>query len=91
LTSQLYQQIGQLKVELDWLEKSWIIQLMKAPADWPTHESLSLSRQCELVGLPRASFYYQARGESEENLKLMRLLDEQYIRTPLYGIRRMTA
>lgn len=57
----------------------------------PGHESLSLSRQCELIGLPRASFYYQPQPESEENLMLMRLLDEQYTRTPFYGIRRMTA
>lgn len=48
-------------------------------------------RQCELVGLPRASFYYQAQPERAENLNLMRLLDEQYTRTPFYGIRRMTA
>ena len=39
----------------------------------------------------RASLYYQAGGESEENLRLMRLLDEQYTRTPFYGRRRMTA
>jgi putative transposase len=43
------------------------------------------------LGLSRASLYYQARAESEENLLLMRLLDEQYTRTPFYGIRRMTA
>jgi putative transposase len=29
--------------------------------------------------------------ESEENLLLMRLLDEQYTRTPFYGIKKMTA
>lgn len=52
---------------------------------------LSVRRQCQLLGLSRASLYYQARAESEENLLLMRLLDEQYTRTPFYGIRRMTA
>jgi len=52
---------------------------------------LTLVRQCELVGLPRSSLYYQPRGVSEENLLLMRLMDEQYTRTPFYGIRRMTA
>lgn len=57
----------------------------------PGHESLSLARQCELIGLARSSLYYQPRGESEENLLLMRLIDEQYTRTPFYGIRRMTA
>jgi putative transposase len=50
-----------------------------------------MSRQCQLIGLPRASFYYQPQPESKENLMLMRLLDEQYTKTPFYGIRRMTA
>ncbi len=52
---------------------------------------MSIARQCELLGLSRASFYYEAAPESEENLRLMRLMDEQYTRAPFYGIRRMTA
>lgn len=55
------------------------------------HEEISVSRQCELLGLARSTLYYTARGESEENEKLMRLIDEQYTRTPFYGSRRMTA
>jgi putative transposase len=55
------------------------------------HAQVSVVRQCELLGVSRASWYYQPSGESEEDLALMRLLDEQYTRTPLYGIRRMTA
>jgi len=43
-----------------------------------------------LVGLARASYYYQPVGESAEELALLRLLDEQYTRTPFYGVRRMT-
>ena len=39
----------------------------------------------------RTGLYYRPRPESAENLRLMRLLDEQYTRTPFYGIRRMTA
>ena len=50
-----------------------------------------MARQCQLVGLPRASWYSQPTGVSGENLQLMRLLDEQYTRTPFYGVRRMTA
>ncbi len=50
---------------------------------------LSVRRQCELLGVSRASLYYQPVGESEENLRLMRLIDEQYTRTPFYGARRM--
>ena len=52
---------------------------------------LSVRRQCQLLGLSRSSLYYEARAESEENLLLMRLLDEQYTRAPFYGIRRMRA
>lgn len=58
--------------------------------DWE-HAEISLRRQCELLGVNRAGLYYQAVGESEENLRLMRLLDEEYTRTPFYGSRRMTA
>src|ERR1039458_4676406 len=54
------------------------------------HPDLSIRRQCELLGVNRARLYYQPGGESEENLRLMRLLDEQYTRTPFYGRRRMT-
>ena len=57
----------------------------------PEHPTISLARQCELVGLARSSYYYQPVPESEENLLLMRLLDEQYTRTPFYGIKKMTA
>ena len=49
-----------------------------------------MRRQCELLGVNRAGLYYQPLGESEENLQLIRLLDEQYTRTPFYGSRKMT-
>ena len=52
---------------------------------------MSLRRQCALLGLERSSLYYEAVEERAENLRLMRLLDEQYTATPFYGIRRMTA
>lgn len=57
----------------------------------PSHPKLSLSRQCELVGLARSSWYYQPAKEDDESLALMRLLDEQYTKCPFYGSRRMTA
>ena len=55
------------------------------------HPRISISRQCELVGLARSSFYYEPRGEDEYNEELMRVIDEQYTRTPFYGVLRMTA
>jgi putative transposase len=56
----------------------------------PSNPDISILRQCELLGLPRSSYYYQPRGKSPLNLKLMRLLDEQYTRTPFYGSPKMT-
>jgi putative transposase len=52
---------------------------------------LSIRRQCELLGLNRSSYYLPPAVESEENLRLMRLIDQQYLKTPFYGSRRMTA
>jgi putative transposase len=57
----------------------------------PEHPDLSIRRQCELLGISRASWYYEPVGESEENLRLMRRIDEQYTRAPFYGSRRMAA
>lgn len=57
----------------------------------PGHRQIAIGRQCELAGISRSGYYYVPCRESELNLKLMRLLDEQYTATPFYGIRRMTA
>lgn len=55
----------------------------------PSRCDLSLSRQCELVSISRSSFYYTPRGESAENLALMRRIDELFLRYPFYGSRQM--
>lgn len=60
----------------------------RALVDWG-HAELSIRRQCELLGLSRSTLYYRGAEESETNLCLMRLIDEQYLRTPFYGSRRM--
>ena len=69
-------------------------KLLDAPDDKrrliePGHGQISIRRQCELLGLARASYYYQPAAQSALNLLLMRLLDEQYLKTPFYGWRRM--
>lgn len=56
----------------------------------PDYPHLSVRRQCELLGLSRASYYYQPAQTSELNQKLMNMIDEQYTDTPFYGWRRMT-
>ena len=50
---------------------------------------LSLSRQCEILAISRSSFYYTPKGESPENLALMRRLDELFLKYPFYGSRQM--
>jgi putative transposase len=52
---------------------------------------LSIFRKCELLGLSRSTYDLPPAVESEENLRLMRLIGEQYLKTPFYGSRRMTA
>ena len=51
---------------------------------------LSLARQCELLGLPRSSFYYQPAAETTQNLELMRMMDTEHTDHPFLGVRGMT-
>ncbi|MHB8860019.1 MAG: IS3 family transposase [Thermoleophilia bacterium] len=55
----------------------------------PDHPELSVRRQCQLIKLPRASYYRTPVPESEENLRLMRLIDEAYTMDPSLGSRGM--
>ena len=53
------------------------------------HPGLSLSRRCEALSISRSSFYCAAKGESPENLALMRRIDELFMKYPFYGSRQM--
>ncbi len=53
------------------------------------HPALSLSRQCAVLSISRSSFYYALKGESPENLTLMRRIDELFMKHPFYGSRQM--
>jgi putative transposase len=55
----------------------------------PEHKELTIARQCELVGLARSTRYYRPAVESAENLALLRAIDEQYLRTPFFGSRKL--
>jgi len=52
-------------------------------------EELSVARQCEALGLNRTGVYYTPRPIPEEDLKLMRRIDELHLRWPFYGARRL--
>jgi hypothetical protein len=87
---ELYKQIGQLKVELDFQKK----ELASSTEDrrrWidPQHPQLSVQQQCELLGVPRSTYYQRPRQESAENLRLFRRLDQSYMDCPFFGSRRM--
>ena len=64
-------------------ELRWLIE--------PEHEELSVCRQCELIGLPRSTWYYEPARESDANLSLMRQIDAIYLSHPTFGSRMMTA
>ena len=52
---------------------------------------LSIVRQCQLLKVARSTLYYQPAPVSDDDLAVMRRLDEQYLLTPFYGARRMVA
>jgi putative transposase len=54
-------------------------------------DRVSLLGQCRLVGISRSSIYYQAKVPDPTTLELMRRIDEQYLKTPFYGSRKMMA
>src|SRR5262249_33759959 len=90
--AELYEQIGRLKMELEWLKKKVPPSAeRKRPLIEVGHPELSVRRECALLGLNRSSFYYAPAGETPEDLRLMRLIDEQYTACPFFGSRRMAA
>jgi len=52
-------------------------------------EGLSIRSQCNLVSMSRSSFYYKSPGETKENLWIMRLMDEHYLKHSTEGVLRM--
>jgi len=55
-----------------------------------SEEGISINRACELLQIPRSSIYYKKRGESDENKKMMEIIEEEYSKYPTHGYRRMT-
>ena len=52
---------------------------------------IPINRQCDLLSLPRSSYYYESVRDDSYNERLMNLIDEQFTTTPFYGVERMTA
>ncbi|MEW6609898.1 MAG: IS3 family transposase [bacterium] len=92
LVDELYRQIGQLRVENEWLKKKFAsfehCEDKKRLIE-PEDEQLSIRRQCELLGLHRSNLYYEPVKVSEETLKIMNRIDEIFTEAPFYGSRKI--
>jgi putative transposase len=89
--AELFQQIGKLQMELEWLKKSLNCSDARELRKLVDHDhpELTVSRQCELLGLPRSSLYYQPVPVRESTLRIMARIDAFYLEDPTAGSRRM--
>jgi putative transposase len=89
--AELFQQIGRLQMELEWLKKSLSScdahELRKLVDQ--DHPDLSVSRQCALLGLPRSTLYSRPIPVRESTLQIMARIDSCYLEDPCSGSRRM--
>ena len=89
--AKLYEEIGRLKMELDWVKKKLTcldVETRRAAVE-PDCQALSIVRQCELLGVSRSGYYYRPRPVSEEDLQCMRRMDETFTKRPFFGSRRL--
>ncbi|UWQ35365.1 IS3 family transposase (plasmid) [Leisingera sp. M527] len=89
---ELHAKIGELAVANDFLSRKLkpVDQQVRRKMIEPANANLPIGKQCKLLSIPRSSFYYQPKGETALNLALMRLIDEQFLETPFFGVRQMT-
>ena len=89
---ELFEEIGRLKMELAWLKKklaSASVEERRRMIE-PAQPLLPITRQCELLGLARASYYHQPEPAADANLRLLRVIDETYLAYPVFGSRQRT-
>jgi putative transposase len=51
--------------------------------------SITVTTRCKMLGLNRSTFYYQSKGETPENIELMRLIDEIHMENITWGSRKI--
>lgn len=92
LIGELYKKIGQLEIERDWLKKNLNYSAEeKKKLIEPGNLKLGINRQCELVGISRAGYYYKPKPIVFEQLQLINLVDETYTKYPFFGTRKMSS
>ncbi|MBU1558964.1 MAG: IS3 family transposase [Gammaproteobacteria bacterium] len=93
LIDDLYKEIGKLKIELEWLKKKSLNCSVKEKRKQiePAYSDISIHRQCELLGVSRASYYYKPKPIRSGELALLDLVDRIYTAHPSFGARQMSA
>ena len=85
--AELFQQIGKLQMELEWLKKSLSRfdsrELRKLV--YFDHPTISVRRQSALLGLPRSTVYYQPTPVCEPTLHIIARIDALYLKDPCSG------
>lgn len=91
LVKNLYEQIGQLTVERDWLKKNLNCLDLEVRCRMISRDNqLTIRQQCELLSINRATYYYKPNNALDGNdLKVMTTIDEKYTMHPYFGTRRM--
>ncbi len=83
-------QIGELTVPVNWLEKTAVMTLEQRRAlVEPGTRELSIVQQCEVLEIHRSGFYQKPSLMQEEDLRIMRLMDELHLEYPFRGARRL--
>ncbi|WP_420496767.1 IS3 family transposase [Szabonella alba] len=88
----LHAKIGELAVANDFLSRKAqaVDRQVRRRMIERCHPALSIGAQCRLLSISRSSYYHEPVGETEQNLGLMRVIDQQFLDTPFYGVRQMT-
>ena len=92
LKEELFKQIGQLRVENEWLKKNLHSSLGKSSRKImveKSNKSFTITMQCELAGINKSSLYSEGRKETPENVALMEKIDVIHTSQPCYGARRI--
>jgi putative transposase len=91
--AELFQQIGRLQMELEWLKKNLNCSDAHEVRKLVDHDhpELSVNRQCALLGLPRLTLYYRPVPVRQSTLQIMARIDALYLGDPCRGSRRMVA
>ena len=93
----LMRQVGRLKAandalkdEIEWQKKlySYSQEILRSSLE-PGHQTISLRRQCELLGASRSSFYYRPKAKADADLKVMAIIDDMCMQNPRKSCRQL--